>query len=215
MFSAENSSSENKIFGGINNLGETLSVRLHQMKPIRKPKYGKWLLIALLVFLIGMFGLLFVPAPIEGVFVYHDEAEMLLGAPTYHVFKNGKVGRINSAVIETDKLVGEYEQMGGGSVKVTSFHPTDKPGLRTLYHIKSRLFSIHFPKYRNMPRPWGRRLFSWEEDQTWIRKLEFVRFTNTSDGTPAKETYNSELVLVSTELNPKDFPPHQSDRDAE
>lgn len=172
----------------------------------RKFKYGKWLLIAFVTFVTFLTALVLLPHSVTGTYAYFDESEQLIGAPSFLVFSNDKVGYVNSGDDGPGKIVGEHTELSRGRIVVGPYDPPGVMNPPRSYVVRSRMFSIHFPKMDGMKPPWGRRLSDDNENSKWIRNLKFVRFTNAPDGTPIKEIYNSDLELVATDYNPSDFP---------
>jgi hypothetical protein len=170
-----------------------------------KFKLGKRVLAALLLFLAGMLSIPFIPAPIKGTFAYYDDSEMMIGAPSFVVFRNGKAAHLNAADEGPAKVFGEYKSLGWGKVKITTYHLSEETDSPITIMVRSLVFSVHFPKLNDLDPPWGRRLFDRNKNLTWIRALDFVRFTKDSDSTPIKETYDFDLKLISTERNPADY----------
>ena len=201
MFSAEKSSSEDKIFGGINSLGETPSVRLHQMKPIRIPKYGKWLLIALAVFAAGIFGIAWIPAPIEGTYGYTTTC--LCGGKGLMHFEGGKVIMYNTKH-PPGTLYADYVLQSDGSVKIIPLPEFGIEGQteeeRNLTVIP-RLFFLEVPKQPATP-PGGFdiRVPLVGNVKSTIATHDISRTFERENGVFVKETYDRDLKFVRSEV---------------
>ena len=171
------------------------------MKPVRKPKYGRWLLIAVLVFLVGMYCIAWLPAPIEGSYGY--ETTCMCGGKSIMRFTKGKVVYYNTEH-PPGEMYADYVLLADGKVEVTPL-PEYRRGSDTKENnswiVVPRLFFLQIPKQPRFPD--GGVEFRLPEISTVSRTTTthpVIRKVRRENGSLVTETYSPGLALVRSEV---------------